>query len=75
VIDLDATATGIDDAARHAEPVAQLTTTAEFSLDEGYAIQRASIERRIHRGESMIGVKLGFTSRAKMIRMGVDSLI
>jgi hypothetical protein len=31
VIDLDATATGIDDAARHVEPVAQLTTTAVFA--------------------------------------------
>jgi 2-oxo-3-hexenedioate decarboxylase len=75
MIDLDAIATRIDDAARHAKPVAQLTVSEAFTLDEAYAIQRASIERRIHRGESMIGVKLGFTSRAKMIQMGVDSLI
>ncbi|MFM0213650.1 fumarylacetoacetate hydrolase family protein [Paraburkholderia sediminicola] len=75
MIDLDAIAERIDDAARHAEPIAQLTTSTPFSLDDAYGIQRASIERRIHRGESMVGVKLGFTSRAKMIQMGVDSLI
>ena len=75
MIDLDALAARVDDAARHAEPIAQLTTSMTLSLDDAYAIQRESIERRIHRGESMIGVKLGFTSRAKMIQMGVDSLI
>ncbi|MDM0108387.1 fumarylacetoacetate hydrolase family protein [Variovorax sp. J22R24] len=46
-----------------------------FTLDEAYLIQRASIRRRIGRGERQIGIKLGFTSRAKMIQMGVDSLI
>ena len=75
MIDLDALAARIDDAARHAEPVAQLTASTPFSLDDAYQIQQTSIERRIHRGETMIGVKLGFTSRAKMIQMGVDSLI
>ncbi|CAJ0818269.1 2-keto-4-pentenoate hydratase [Ralstonia flaminis] len=73
--DLNAIAARVDDAARYAEPIAQLTDDAGFSLDEAYEIQRASIERRIHRGESMVGVKLGFTSRAKMVQMGVDSLI
>ncbi|WP_199032874.1 2-keto-4-pentenoate hydratase [Ralstonia sp. ASV6] len=73
--DLNAIAARVDDAARYAEPIAQLTDDADFSLDEAYEIQRASIERRIHRGESMVGVKLGFTSRAKMVQMGVDSLI
>ncbi|CAJ0775149.1 2-keto-4-pentenoate hydratase [Ralstonia chuxiongensis] len=73
--DLNAIAARIDDAARYAEPIAQLTDDAGFSLDEAYEIQRASIERRIHRGESMVGVKLGFTSRAKLVQMGVDSLI
>lgn len=75
MIDLAALATRIDDAARHAEPVAQLTTNAEFSLAHAYEIQQMSIERRIRRGERMIGVKLGFTSRAKMLQMGVDNLI
>jgi len=75
MMDLDGIPGRLDDAARDAEPIAQITTAAPFSLDEAYVIQRASIERRIHRGESTVGVKLGFTSRAKMIQMGVDSLI
>ncbi|WP_322063334.1 2-keto-4-pentenoate hydratase [Paraburkholderia sp. J63] len=75
MIDFDALAERLDSAACHAEPLAQLSATRAFSLEEAYEIQRASMERRVHRGETMIGVKLGFTSRAKMIQMGVDSLI
>jgi len=46
-----------------------------FTLAQAYEIQRASIARRIERGERPKGIKLGFTSRAKMVQMGVDSLI
>ena len=46
-----------------------------FTLEQAYEIQRASIARRIERGARHKGIKLGFTSRAKMIQMGVDSLI
>ncbi|WP_028222397.1 2-keto-4-pentenoate hydratase [Paraburkholderia oxyphila] len=76
--DLDAMAARLDTAARDAAPIAQLaefTPGARLSLDEAYVVQRASIERRIDRGEIAVGVKLGFTSRAKMLQMGVDSLI
>lgn len=72
---LDAIALQLDDAARHAAPIAQLADRHAISLDEAYVVQRASIERRMDRGETTVGVKLGFTSRAKMIQMGVDSLI
>ncbi|MFM0180780.1 fumarylacetoacetate hydrolase family protein [Paraburkholderia aspalathi] len=65
----------LDDAARNAKAVEQMSTSAPFSVGDAYRIQRASIERRKQRGERTIGVKLGFTSRAKMIQMGVDSLI
>ncbi|MBF5006781.1 2-keto-4-pentenoate hydratase [Diaphorobacter caeni] len=64
----------LDDAARHAAEVDQFEA-GHFNLEEAYVIQRASIARRIERGERMVGIKLGFTSRAKMIQMGVDSLI
>ena len=73
--DFDLIAERIDEAALHAEAVEQLTTSTAFSLAQAYEIQRASIARRIGRGETTIGIKLGFTSRAKMIQMGVDSLI
>ncbi|MFM0005115.1 fumarylacetoacetate hydrolase family protein [Paraburkholderia dipogonis] len=65
----------VDDAARNAMSIEQISLTQPFSVREAYEIQRASIERRRARGENLIGIKLGFTSRAKMIQMGVDSLI
>jgi 2-oxo-3-hexenedioate decarboxylase len=65
----------LDDAALEARAVEQMSTNSPFSVADAYRIQRASIERRRRRGERTVGVKLGFTSRAKMIQMGVDSLI
>ncbi|WP_206995404.1 2-keto-4-pentenoate hydratase [Trinickia mobilis] len=65
----------VDDAARHVEAIEQLSAGESFSLGQAYEIQRASIKRRTQRGERTVGIKLGFTSRAKMIQMGVDSLI
>ena len=46
-----------------------------FNLEQAYEIQRASIAHRVRRGHAIRGVKLGFTSRAKMRQMGVDDLI
>ncbi len=43
----------------------------ELDLDTGYAIQDLNLARRLDRGEQLIGVKLGLTSRAKQQRMGV----
>lgn len=43
----------------------------ELDLDTGYAIQDLNLQRRLERGEKLIGVKLGLTSRAKQQRMGV----
>lgn len=46
-----------------------------FTLDEAYRVQRLSMGLRLDRGEKVKGIKLGFTSRAKMVQMGVDALI
>lgn len=73
--DIPRIAQALDQAARHAEPLAQFSASTPFSLDDAYRIQRASMQRRYDDGECSIGVKLGFTSRAKMVQMGVDSLI
>ena len=43
----------------------------ELDLDTGYAIQDRNLQLRLDRGEQLIGVKLGLTSRAKQQRMGV----
>ncbi|MBH1962713.1 MAG: fumarylacetoacetate hydrolase family protein [Comamonadaceae bacterium] len=64
----------LDDAAANAQAVDQFAP-GSFDLADAYRIQRASIQRRVARGDGIKGIKLGFTSRAKMIQMGVDSLI
>lgn len=71
---LQEAATLLDRAAHERQDVEQFPS-GQFTLAQAYEIQRASIQRRIERGERHIGIKLGFTSRAKMIQMGVDSLI
>lgn len=65
----------LDDAARKARAVAQPSDTMKMTLDEAYDIQAASIQRRVDRGEKRNGMKMGFTSRAKMIQMGIDDMI
>ena len=70
--DLNALAGQLDSAALNAQAVPQL---GELALDEAYEIQSLSLARRYARGERRIGVKMGFTSRAKMIQMGVSDMI
>ncbi len=45
----------------------------ELDVETGYRIQDETLRRRIDRGEQLIGVKLGLTSRAKQRRMNVDT--
>jgi 2-oxo-3-hexenedioate decarboxylase len=45
----------------------------DLDLATGYAIQDYNLARRLERGESLVGVKLGLTSRAKQQRMGVHT--
>lgn len=73
--DIEKLATIVDDAARTATAINQLSESENFTLEEAYAIQAASIERRLSRGERRVGMKMGFTSRAKMVQMGVDDMI
>jgi 2-oxo-3-hexenedioate decarboxylase len=65
----------LDDAARFAKEVPQFDTQGSLSLADAYGIQSASIRRRIDRGERRVGVKMGFTSRAKMVQMGLSDVI
>ncbi|MEU7791289.1 MULTISPECIES: fumarylacetoacetate hydrolase family protein [unclassified Amycolatopsis] len=44
-----------------------------LDVDTAYAIQDEALRQRRARGETLIGVKLGLTSRAKQERMGIDS--
>ena len=65
----------LDDAAANAKATRQLSDKETLTESEGYDVQAASIRRRIARGEKRVGVKMGFTSRAKMIQMGIDDMI
>ena len=71
--DLAGLAERLDEAALNARAVAQLAEP--LNLDEAYRVQALSLARRYARGERRIGVKMGFTSRAKMVQMGLDEMI
>jgi len=65
----------VDEATRAATAIPQLTESAPLSVADAYAVQAASIERRIQRGEKLVGVKMGLTSRAKMAQVKVDEVV
>lgn len=68
-------ATQLDEAAMQATPVEQISMTTAFTEEEAYDIQRLSMEQRYDRGDHFVGLKLGFTSWAKMEQMGVHDMI
>ncbi|MQY09734.1 2-keto-4-pentenoate hydratase [Actinomadura macrotermitis] len=74
-IDVKAAAATLDRAARDITAIPRLTDAEPFDVAAAYKIQRAGIRLRTARGEHIAGVKMGFTSRAKMVQMGVDDLI
>lgn len=45
----------------------------DLDLTTAYAIQDETLRRRLARGETLVGLKLGLTSRAKQQRMNVTS--
>ncbi|MCB2101931.1 MAG: fumarylacetoacetate hydrolase family protein [Rhodobacterales bacterium] len=66
----------VDEAARTATAIPQLSIDHPYlGVDDGYAIQALSVARRLARGERRVGVKMGLTSRAKMVQVGVDEVI
>ncbi|MAT04790.1 MAG: 4-oxalocrotonate decarboxylase [Acidimicrobiaceae bacterium] len=55
------------------QPISPLTDYHPgLSVDEAYEVEDQLIERRISRGEKVVGAKVGLTSKAKQHRMGVD---
>ena len=75
MIDIGMLAELVDRAAANGQEIEQLSINHAITLDEAYAIQKASLARRVARGEKRVGIKMGFTSRAKMIQMGIDDVI
>lgn len=65
----------LDGAQQTAVPVRATQAWPELTLEDAYATQASLLARRHARGEKAVGLKLGFTSEAKMRQMGVDELI
>jgi len=65
----------LDKAAACATSIDQISLQQAITLPQAYDIQKISIDERLARGEKLVGYKMGFTSRAKMLQMGVDDLI
>lgn len=65
----------LDEAAREGRAVPQIDPQSQLTLAEAYDIQAASIKRRVARGHARTGVKMGFTSRSKMVQMGLSDVI
>lgn len=65
----------LDQAAETAVSVDMISLTQKITLEEAYQIQAKILEHKYSRGEKLVGYKMGFTSKAKMIQMGVDELI
>jgi 2-oxo-3-hexenedioate decarboxylase len=66
----------VDDAALNARLIPMLIKDeGEIALEDAYQIQRASIERRKLRGDGLVGMKMGLTSKAKMEQVGVHEPI
>lgn len=74
--DIATIAARLDAAARDARAIPQITgQEGELALNDAYDIQRAVIDHRLARGATLVGVKMGFTSEAKMIQMGLKDQI
>ncbi len=72
---LDRLAAKVDEAAAEARLIPMLTAEQPLTLDEAYRVQRGSMSLRRLRGDDVIGMKMGLTSRAKMEQMGVHQPI
>ncbi|MFJ6084956.1 2-keto-4-pentenoate hydratase [Streptomyces sp. NPDC092369] len=60
-----------EDECRDGAPLTEQWT--DLDLPTAYAIQDETLRLRLARGETLVGVKLGLTSRAKQRRMNVDA--
>ncbi len=64
----------LDDAERTATQMRQTTDAhPDLTIDDAYAIQAAWREIRLGRGETMVGHKIGLTSRAMQAAMKIDT--
>ncbi|GGX11824.1 2-keto-4-pentenoate hydratase [Pigmentiphaga litoralis] len=72
---LEEIARELDVAASTPHEAEQFAERRPMTLAEAYDVQKMLIQRRVDRGAYRIGMKMGFTSRAKMVQMGVHDMI
>ena len=73
---IDSLAALVDQAATSGQTLTMLTADhPDLDLFNAYTVQRASIAKHIERGETLVGMKMGLTSTAKMEQMGVHDPI
>ena len=64
----------LENAELQAHDVVKITDAhPEMDWDDAYAIQAEILRRKLARGNRVVGLKCGLTSRAKMKQMGVDT--
>jgi len=73
--EIAALADRLDEAQTGVHDTISLADDTDVDIDDAYRIQEAVVARRLGRGEAFVGVKLGFTSKAKMAQMGVSDVI
>ncbi|BCJ60682.1 2-keto-4-pentenoate hydratase [Micromonospora endophytica] len=74
-LDIAGIAQRLGRAADEAAAIPQVAAEVGLDVDTAYAVQDALVRRRLDRGERLVGMKLGLTSRAKMAQVGVDEVI
>ncbi|MCB9519539.1 MAG: fumarylacetoacetate hydrolase family protein [Myxococcales bacterium] len=65
----------LDNAERTQTPTLMLSREHTLSLADAYNIQHETLAARLARGDVQIGYKMGLTSRAKMLQVGVHEPI
>ncbi len=73
---IDELAVYLEDCELEAKEATKVTDRyPDMDFDDAYAVQYAIRRRKLDRGNSLAGLKVGLTSRAKMKQMGVETPI
>ena len=71
---IEAEAALLDEAEATASQIRQTTSVyPDMTLDEAYLVQAAWLQRKIERGEQLVGHKIGLTSRAMQAVMNIST--
>lgn len=66
-------AKNLDDAAQQRTAISQLGLN--IGISQAYQVQALSIAQRIARGEQRVGIKMGLTSKAKMLQVNLQEVL